>query len=84
MHVLVTFGNGRGLLFMSFHTIVQMFACVPYIACITQVTLEVIKYTLFIYDRWLCFFQEFLKHIHVSDFSKISSSVDTREALDTG
>ena len=31
-----------------------------YIACSTQVTLEVINsfiyYTLFIYDRWLCFF----------------------------
>ena len=33
-----------------------MSACVTYIACITQVTLEVINYTLFIYDRWLCFF----------------------------
>ena len=33
-----------------------------YIACITQVTiLEVINYTLFLYDQWLCFFYvEFL------------------------
>ena len=29
-----------------------MCACVIYIACITQVTLEVLNYTLFIYDRW--------------------------------
>ena len=33
-----------------------MSACVTYIAHITQVTLEVINYTLFIYDRWLFFF----------------------------
>ena len=67
MHVLVMFGNGGGLLFMSFDTIVQMFACVTYIACITQVTLEVINYTLFIYDRWLCFFHiQFLFNFSVS------------------
>ena len=29
-----------------------MCACVTYIACITQVTLEVLNYILFIYDRW--------------------------------
>ena len=52
--VVVMFGNGGGLLFMSFYTIVS--ACVTYIACTTQVTLEVINYTLFIYDRWLFFF----------------------------
>ena len=45
MHVLVMFGNGGGVLFMSFYTIVSMFACVTYIACITQVTLEVKLHT---------------------------------------
>ena len=33
-----------------------MSTSVTYIACITQVTLEVINYTLLIYDRWLRFF----------------------------
>ena len=33
-----------------------MSACATYIARITQVTSEVINYTLFIYDRWLFFF----------------------------
>ena len=33
-----------------------MSACVTYIACITQFTLGVINYTLFIYYRWLFFF----------------------------
>ena len=35
-----------------------MSVCVTYmyIACITQVELEVINYTLFIYDQWLFFF----------------------------
>ena len=56
MHVLVMFGNGGGLLVMSFYTVVGMATCVTYIDYITQVTMEVINYTLFIYDGWLCFF----------------------------
>ena len=44
-----------------------MSARVTYIACITQVTWEVINYTLFIYDRWLCFFHiQFLFNFSVS------------------
>ena len=55
MHVLVMFGNGGGVLFMSFYTIVSMFACVTYIACITQVTLEVKLHTGYL-QSGLCFY----------------------------
>ena len=33
-----------------------MSACVAYITCIAQVTLEVINNTLFVNERWFCFF----------------------------
>ena len=36
---------------MSFYTIMQMFACVTYITCITQITLKTINNALLIYNR---------------------------------
>ena len=49
MHVLVVFGNGEGLLFMSFYTMMLMSARVTYITLIAQVTLKIINNTLLIY-----------------------------------